>query len=62
MDEQSAEHGGDRVSAVLERGHDPEVAAAAPQGPEQVLVLVRAGGEHPALGGDDLGRQQVVRG
>ena len=30
---------GDRVQAVLERGHDAEVAAAAAQRPEQVGVL-----------------------
>ena len=37
----------DRVQPVLERGDDPEVAAPAPQRPEQVFVLVLAGGDAP---------------
>jgi hypothetical protein len=52
----------DRVQAVLQRGHHAEVAAAAPQPPEQVGVLVLAGGDELAIGGDHVGRQQVVAG
>lgn len=50
----------DRVKAELERGHHPEVAAAAAHGPEEVGVLVRAGGPQPAIGGDDVDRDEVV--
>ena len=38
----TAEHGGDRVQPVLEHGDDAEVAATAPQRPEQIGVLVGA--------------------
>ena len=50
----------DRVQLELERGDHPEVAAAASQRPEQVLVLPGAGRAHLAVGGDHLGREQVV--
>src|SRR5205807_282496 len=36
------------------------VPAAAAKGPEQVLVLLVAGDDRPAVGGDDVDRQQVV--
>ena len=52
----------DRVQPILERRDDTEVAAAAAEGPEQLLVLPLAGGQGPAVGGDDLGREQVVAG
>ena len=44
----------------LERRHDAEVAAAAPQGPQQVGVLVLAGADQPPVGRHDLGRDEVV--
>ena len=50
----------DRVQPVLELGDHAEVAAAAAQRPEQVRVLLGAGPQHLAGGGDDLGGQQVV--
>ena len=53
-------HGADGMQPVLERRYDAEVAAAAPQGPQQVGVLVGAGGERPAVGGDHVGGNQVV--
>src|SRR5690606_25711250 len=46
----------------LERGDDAEVAAAAPDRPEQIRVLVGARAAHLAVGGDDLHRKQVVGG
>jgi len=49
-----------RMQAVLERGDDPEVPAAAAQAPEQVRVLLGAGRHALAVGGDDLGAEQVV--
>jgi hypothetical protein len=50
------------VQVVLERGGDPEVAAAAAQAPEQLGVLVRARVHEAPVGGDDVGADQVVGG
>ena len=52
----------DRVQVELEGGDDAEVAASAAQAPEEVGVLRRARGEDLAVGGDHLGRAQVVAG
>ena len=49
-----------RVRRVLERGHHAEVAASAPQGPEQVGVLVRARAQVAPVGGDELAGDEVV--
>ena len=62
MGDHPAVHRGHRVSLVLETGGDAEVAAAAAQGPEQVRVVLGAGHDDLAVGGDDLDRQQVVDG
>ena len=51
-----------RVQPELERRDDAEVAAAAADRPEQVVVLVLAGGELRPVGGDDLRRDEVVAG
>ncbi len=48
------------MQPVLEGRHQTEVAPAAPQAPEQVGVLGGAAGQEPAVGGDDVGRQEVV--
>ena len=48
------------MQLVLEGGDDPEVAAAASDGPEQLLVLPCAGPQEPSVGGRDVGRDQVV--
>ena len=60
MQHRTGEDAGDRIRAVLERGHDAEVAAAAAERPEQVAIAVLAGGDDLARGEHDLGRQQVV--
>jgi hypothetical protein len=52
--------GPERVEAELERRDDAEVAAAAPEPPEQVGVLLLAGDEELALGGDDVAGDEVV--
>src|SRR5262245_65305837 len=52
----------DLVELKLEAGDDAEVAATAAQGPEQIFVLVIARGDLPAIGENDIGRQQVVDG
>ena len=55
-------HRADRVQPELERRRDAEVAAAAAQAPEQLGVLVLAGVHELAVGGDDVGADQVVAG
>ena len=50
----------DVVAAEGERGDDAEVPAAAAQRPEQVGVVVGAGGDEGAVGEHDIGREQVV--
>jgi hypothetical protein len=52
----------DRVQPELERGDHAEVAAAAPDGPEQVRVFAFACRQELALGGNDVGGQKVVTG
>ena len=54
--------GAERVQAEEERGHDPEVAAAAAHGPEEVGVLLRVGGDDAAVGQHHLDAEQVVDG
>lgn len=48
------------MQGELERGHDAEVAPPAADRPEQVRVLVLAGGDDLAVGEDHLYRDQVV--
>jgi len=48
------------MQAVLERRHQAQVAAAPAQAPEQIGVLGGAGREEAAVGGDDIGRQEIV--
>ena len=58
-----AEH--DRPQGVQRErqlGDDPEVAAATTRPPEQVGVLTLGGDHEPTVGGDHLGRAQVVAG
>jgi hypothetical protein len=50
------------VQAELEVHHDAEVAAAAPNSPEELGVLVGAGGEELAVGRDDVDREELVDG
>jgi hypothetical protein len=52
----------DRVEPELELGDDAEVPAAAPQRPEEVVVLRLAGTKRAAVRGHDLGRHEVVAG
>ena len=50
------------ASRYRKPGDDPEVAAAAADGPEQVRMVVRVHLEHLAVGGHELDGQQVVDG
>ena len=45
----------DLVEAILQRRHDAEVAAPAPQPPEEVLVLALARGKEFPVRGDHVG-------
>lgn len=48
------------MKAELELGHDPEVAAAAPEGPEQIGVVRLRGMEDSSVGRHHLSSHQVV--
>ena len=50
------------VQLELEAGHHAEVAAAAADRPEEIGVLGGAGAAQAAVGGDDVGGEQVVDG
>ena len=50
------------LRAVLEGRHDAEVPASAAQGPEEVLVLGRAGGQQATVRRDDVRGHEVVAG
>src|SRR3954449_427739 len=52
----------ERVELELEGGGDAEVAPAAVQRPEEVGVLVAAGPDGDAVGGDELDGAEVVAG
>jgi hypothetical protein len=56
----AAVDGRDVVQGELHRRDHTEVPAPAPQRPEQVLVLVLARDEDPAVGGDHLRAEEVV--
>ena len=59
-EDRPAVDGADRIAAEQERGHDPEVATAAAQGPEEVGVLARARGDEAAVGQDQVRLEEVV--
>ena len=48
------------MKLVLEQGDDAEVAPAASNSPKEVLILLVAGREQPTIGGDHVGRDEVV--
>ncbi len=50
----------DRMEAERKGRDDAEVAAAAPQSPEQILVLILAGRDEGPVGEHDVSRKQVV--
>ena len=60
VEDRPREHLIDLVQAKLERRHDAEVAAAAAEPPEQILVLALAGGDELPVCRDDVGRDQIV--
>ena len=63
MHQHAAEHLADRVQPVLERRDDAEVAAAAAQRPRSSSGFSVSLAVHDlAVGGDDLGGEQVVAG
>ena len=63
MDDDAADdHRADRMELVLERGDDAEVAAAAAQSPDQIRVVAIGRVHQRAVGQDDVGAEQIVRG
>ena len=50
----------DRVHGELDRRHDPVVATAAAQRPEQVGVMLGVGANELAVGGDELDRRHRI--
>ena len=50
------------MHAVLDRGDDAEVAAAAAQAPEEIGVLLLGRADEMTVGGDDIEGQCVVAG
>jgi hypothetical protein len=62
QDQHAAHNRRDRVQPELEPGRHPEVAAAAADRPEQVRMPLVIDAQQPAVGGHDLGGQQVVDG
>src|SRR5215470_18528740 len=50
------------MGAVEERGDDAEIAATAAQAPEEIGIALGACGDDRALGGDDLGGEEIVAG
>ncbi len=60
MADQAASDRRHRMEAELDRGSDPEVAAAAPQGPEQVRIGVGRDVEDATFRRDELDGEHVV--
>ena len=50
------------MGAESERGDRAEAPAAAAQGPEKIRFALGIAFDDPAVGGDDLGREQVIGG
>ena len=48
------------MELILERGDDAKIPTAAAQTPEEVSVLGGTGHEQFAVGGDDIGREQII--
>jgi hypothetical protein len=55
-------HGAHRMEAEVEGGHHAEVAATAPQGPEQVRMVLLVGVHERPIGEDQVGAEQAVDG
>src|SRR2546427_818233 len=62
MDRHSAEDRTHRMQSELERCGDAEVAAAAPDAPEQVRILFFAGVHKASVRGDEFDAEEVVTG
>ena len=60
QDEHAAGELGQVVQSQLEAGRHSEVAAATPDGPEQVGMAIGIDSQELAIGGDDVRGQQVV--
>jgi hypothetical protein len=52
----------DRIEPIDERGHHPKIAASASDRPEEIRVLGRARPQQVTIGGDHIGRDEIVAG
>ena len=55
-------HRRNRMCLEQKRSDHPEVSATPADSPEEVGILVRAGGDKPSIRQDDIGRQKVIDG
>ena len=60
VEDRSGEDLIDLTEPILERGHDPEVATATAEAPEEVIVLGFARGEEPPVRSHDVCGDQIV--
>ena len=60
VENHSRQHCIDGMNSILERRDDAKIAAAAPQAPEEVRVLIRTGRQKLPVGDNEIRRQQVV--
>ena len=60
--EQAPEDRVNPMQPVAQARDDPEVAAAATQRPEQLRLVLGVDAAQPAVGGDDLRREEAVDG
>ncbi len=58
----ACEHLLQRVETVAERRNDAKVCAGSTHGPEQIRIAIGDGHQRLAVGGDHVGREQVVTG
>ena len=52
----------DSVELIVKGGDDAEIAAAAAKAPEEVLILLGAGRQEAANGGDHISREEIIDG
>ena len=58
--EASQNHRANRMQTVFEGGDDAKIPTSAAYRPKKVLVFGVAGGQEPAIRGDDVHRKQVI--
>ena len=61
MQDKPGQNGSRRVHPKFKRSDDPEISAGAPEAPEQIWILGRAGSQQFAFRSHDIRGQQVVQ-